>query len=218
MIFSAYGGGFGDCWATASFLLKKSEETNEPVSVWNIDPRIAEIAEHFDTTGSLEYIDTVATVLFCSPSQESNFEREYGYLPNTRLRWKLCFSLHYLRTKIKWRHSDSRRIVYQLTPRHPGPTSCRPGEIEQFVAKARLLEFEVVEMGQHMSLTENIVAAAGAAMFVGVDSGMSHLCHSVGTPIHLVRNGISEKHLTTTHAGNAFIPHTDIPSFLASFS
>ena len=65
---------------------------------------------------------------------------------------------------------------------------------------------ETTTLGKHLSERECVYIAADNALFVGVDSGMSHLCHSVGVPISfwsmayplppsiLVRPDVSRRH------------------------
>jgi FkbM family methyltransferase len=45
------------------------------------------------------------------------------------------------------------------------------------------LGLEVVELDKRLSVDECVEHASRAALFVGIDSGMSHLCHSVGVPV-----------------------------------
>jgi len=60
--------------------------------------------------------------------------------------------------------------------------------------------YSLVRLGKPLTVKECVEIAANSAFFVGVDSGMSHLCHSVGVPIFLMEYRLP---VHTTHGGKA---------------
>ena len=213
-IFTTFNGGFGDCWAVANYLLRLSERGNKPTLVWELDERIRTIIPVLRSTGSILQSTKLADHLIFSSDQESRFRAKYGFFPEHILGWKVCFAERYLETTKVWVPNRSGRICYQLVPRHYGPTTCAEGHIHLFCETATSLGYELIALGAHFTLEQNIRLASECELFVGVDSGISHLCHSVGVPVHLIRNGITDQHLSTTHRGNLFFRYSDIPEFL----
>jgi hypothetical protein len=88
-------------------------------------------------------------------------------------------------TKKKWKSGPWNRICYQFDgasaarKKNP-PTECLP----------RLVDFvegvEFVRLGKHMSLEENVRIMSESDCFLGIDSGFSHVSHSVGVPRFLI--------------------------------
>ncbi|NIJ52328.1 glycosyltransferase family 9 protein [Dyadobacter arcticus] len=216
-VFTTFGGGFGDCWATASFFA--TEGKTKEVFLETVDPRILKIIAQFDTSiPQIIYTRQPADVAIMSPSDSTYFFSQRGYQPKFIVPWRTMFARPYLPTRVTWRQQQCRkRIVYHLSPSTFGPTSCQPGEAELLVEKLTYLKFEAIRLGDHMSLEENIKIAASSDFFIGIDSGVSHLCHSVGIPIVLIRNRLTSNYLKVTHAKKAYVEVESIPCFLNNF-
>ena len=93
----------------------------------------------------------------------------------------------YVPTKVRWAQHETGVISYQLetsTSHRPG-RFCNPWLIEDL--SDRLPGYEFIEVGkQHQStLSEIIQILSRSTLFVGIDSGMSHVAHSVGVPVFL---------------------------------
>ena len=202
-VFSTFGGGFGDCWAAASFLASRSPTSNHFVTA--LDPRICDILPHLEGTMALVTTELPATTVIMSPTETAHFFAKFGYLPREIVPWRTVFALPYIRTRMRWANTLSRRIAVQLQPSRAGPTSCEQSDIEAFFRGLHDHGFECIELGLPHSVGQNIANAASSACFVGIDSGMSHLCHSVGVPSILVRNRLPRGYLQVTHAGKRFI-------------
>ena len=220
-VFTTFRGGFGDCWGAANYFLKLSEWTKRPTLVCQLDGRIRSIIGVLDTTGSIQEVNRPADILICGywlRSRIDEFEARYGYLPDRALLgWTVVYADRYLKTKQVWRPTNNRVVVYQLVPRKQGPTTCGVGHIQLFLERMQGLGFETVPLGDHLTIEECVSLAAKSRYFVGVDSGMSHLCHSVRTPVHLIRNGHPRNYVRlVSHKGNPCSDYADIPEFLAS--
>ncbi len=59
-----------------------------------------------------------------------------------------------------------------------------------------------IPVGKHMTVAECVEAMANSAFFIGCDSGMSHLAHSVGLPLFLLEYGLP---VVTCHRGKSYI-------------
>lgn len=67
-------------------------------------------------------------------------------------------------------------------------------------------------LGKQRSIAECVDLLARCAFFVGSDSGMSHLSHSVGTPTFILRDG--DWQVITTHRNKRYIGCRDAEDFL----
>ena len=105
-----------------------------------------------------------------------------------------------------WRRWDRRAphptIVYQFDGRGTPMLTNPSTEDEQVLL--RWLEqsgFMPVRLGKHMTVDECCRQASEAVAFIGVDSGMSHLCHSVGVPVFLLQMKLP---VVTCHRGKQY--------------
>jgi len=99
-----------------------------------------------------------------------------GHLPNV-----------YVPTRIKWCGGVKRnRICYQFD----GRSSCRrknPPEKDLFKLVDFIYGVDFVRLGGHLSLEKCVKIMASSDCFLGVDSGMSHIAHSVGVPTFIIK-------------------------------
>lgn len=93
-----------------------------------------------------------------------------------------CFKHPYRPTKRRW--AGGNLIVHQLS-NNQQPEQCircllphRRDVIMDWISRR-----ENARLGLPLSMGESIRLASRAALFVGIDSGMSHVCHSVGVPV-----------------------------------
>lgn len=47
-------------------------------------------------------------------------------------------------------------------------------------------DYKLVRMGAIKNNRKDIQIASKSNLFIGIDSGMSHICHSTGTPIFML--------------------------------
>jgi Glycosyltransferase family 9 (heptosyltransferase) len=214
MVVSMYDGGFGGVWAATSLMLQLSAQADRPVYYAGDDLRPLAIAPFLHSPGTIQASCAEPDVLFIHPSHHDAYARLKGFLPVRLLRWRVAFARLYCRTTATWHGAGSRRIAYQFVPGKEGAKSCKPGQIEQFEPAVRALGYTPVRLGAHLGIAGSIKHAAAAELFVGVDSGMSHLCHSVGTPVHLLRNDHPADTIAIMHRGNRYRLHEDMCAFL----
>lgn len=209
-----YDGGFGGVWAATSLMLQLSEQAEKPVYYAGDDLRPLAMVPFMQSSGTIQASCARPNLLFIHPSHHATYAGLKGFMPAHLLRWRVAFARPYRQTTTRWHGAGSRRIAYQFVPGKEGAKSCKPGQIEQFEPQVRALGYTPVALGAHLGIAGSIKHAAGAELFVGVDSGMSHLCHSVGVPVHLLRNDQAAATIDTMHRGNAYRLHEDMRSFL----
>jgi hypothetical protein len=211
-VISTYGGGFGDCWAAASFLAAQARTRRVLVS--KIDPRVMEIIQFLELSGSIEEVDALADTVIMSPEYEEVFHAREGYRPKQIVPWRTLFALKYVETRVKWKPRSS-NVVYQLmSSQHR--TSCDPTAINAFRECVDSLNRTATPIGLPMSLASIILETSRSSLFVGIDSGMAHLCHSIGIPMVLIRNQLPIGYLQVTHAGKKFREYPNMAAVLMS--
>ena len=95
----------------------------------------------------------------------------------------------YYPTKIRWspKHYNRNRIVYNF-----GGTWKTKLKIPREKDLGRLMKslsrFNPVELGPSLSLSDCVRQIANCDLFLSICNGMSHMCHSVGTPIFLLEH------------------------------
>lgn len=127
----------------------------------------------------------------------------------------------YVPTRVRWRGGAARVVAYQLVTH----TSHRPerllseAEVARFRAWCEAHGWRAIDLARPPSptagapsLAECIAWLAESACFVGIDSGMSHVAHSVGVPTWL--HAWSE--LALAHRGKAYTPFHGIDELCAA--
>lgn len=108
------------------------------------------------------------------------------------LNW--CFPALMVDRDLRWDLSKIEKyICYQFdglsADTHKNPTPELEREIlEHFESRG----YQTIRMGKHLSLAYIAAVMSQCTLFVGCDSGMSHIAHSVGCPVFMY-----EKHLPT---------------------
>lgn len=165
---------FGDWWCATNWFLRESEKTKQPTTV--IYHRgVLEISKELHSNGSINFTE-----------QPGNKEPKYGeyevdYYP-TKIRWKPTIKPHY-------------RICYQLDGRsYENQKNPPPGDIEKLTTF--IPDYKFTYIGLPYSVHDCINIAAQSDLFIGICSGMSHLVHSVGTPMFLIeyKYGLDRAH------------------------
>lgn len=96
------------------------------------------------------------------------------------------FKLPYYSTKIKWKQKYYGRIVYQLETGSSLFDQKKITDVNIFLDKIKdRFNCDFIKLGKHFSIQECIENASTSDLFIGICSGMSHLCHSVGVPVFL---------------------------------
>ncbi len=105
-------------------------------------------------------------------------------------------------TRWDWRAQHS-YAVYQFDG-VSSPEKNPSVQDQELILKALFQKYNLrsYSLGAHKSVAENVRLLADAALFVGCDSGMSHLAHSVGTPLFLLEYGLP---VVTCHRNKEYI-------------
>lgn len=167
----------GDCWAFMNMICDKSIRNKAPVlcskfiankmhgihSSRLVEGKLVEILSALDAgEAKIDFIYAGATVF---TPDSVNFQ--HPYRP----------------TKIKWEGGKS--IVHQLVNSEKDISNnkrCIPQDQNDAIIKW-ISQRENAALGLPMSIEECIRTASKAALFIGMDSGMSHICHSLGIPV-----------------------------------
>lgn len=107
------------------------------------------------------------------------------------------FPYPYVPTKRRWTGKGSGRACCQLVNHQPPNNAKALARAHREEVEAWLeAEFnEVVRLWKDRTIAECVEAAAGSELFIGMDSGMSHLCHSVGVPVLIKEwDGLNRHH------------------------
>lgn len=219
IVFATLGGGFGDCWGAASTLLRLSEQSGHETLLYNPDARIIAIISHLESWGAVQAVDRFPDILIHSSPNPNLLAQAFpDRRPATIVPWGYVFRRRFLPVRGSlWQPNDSRHVVVQLTPRRTnGPKAFPPGDADKLIAGLLARGYSVSELGLPLSISECISRAAASAFFVGVCSGMSHLCHSVGTPVNLILNSQKIGQLRECHQGNKYIVFSNSDEFLGS--
>jgi hypothetical protein len=178
----------GDHWASVNLALTRSFVSKQVVLLHDMHPRLREILpllngperSHVELTKApfTEELDGFAT--WATP-----------FWP-TKTTWQPGSRRHQIAI-----HFDGHSSA---DDKNPPPADL--DRIWQFLTDQMQAGYMITELGGHQSLAEMVEAAAGSDLFIGVDSGPSHVCHSVGVPMFLVEYKLP---IITTHRRKHFV-------------
>jgi len=180
---------FGDLWASTSYFLGMSVRRRHPlyVSVGNLPEEkkqlLRDMVDLMDSPGCLVFTDAPPT-----HELEGAHMWHAPYAPLRRL----------------WHpHERHHCFTYQFDGVcQPANTNPPPEEAAEILRVAEKVSgLPGVVLGAKHGVKVSAAIAATSAFFVGVDSGMAHLIHSVGTPCFLLRYRYP---LDVCHRGKAF--------------
>jgi hypothetical protein len=192
-----YWNGFGDLWALTSYCCLLSQRAGQPVylSTWSTKSMLNREKEIKDILRSLDDRYTQHVVV---TSERFTLSARFSVRDHHDL---------YVPTKVRWTRNDRRLISYQLetSTRHRPDRFCEPGLIEDL--SDQLPDYEFIELGktQQRTLHEIIAILSQSEFFVGIDSGMSHVAHSVGVPVFLK----AYAELPLCHPNKAYVAFRD---------
>jgi hypothetical protein len=101
----------------------------------------------------------------------------------------------YLGCRYRWQRGPYKRICYQLDGISIAERKNPPNKDIK-----RLINFidgyEFIPLGRPLSITKSAKILSKSDLFFGICSGMSHVCHSIGTPCFLIqyKNSIKRWH------------------------
>lgn len=191
------GGAFGDSFGWISFVCRLSEASGKKIKVTRMYSKAINLGkELLNTTGTFENIKT--DTFFCLPGGTKGGYRE-------------VYSTLFLPTKVQWKFNQSKVVAVQFG--HSGQADRRiqdPKDEEKIIKALEDKGYTVKQIGGHLSNIECMELAASCQFFVGTCSGMSHLCHSVGTPVHMLTNNRSLERVSAGHVKNVRSPYPTI--------
>jgi ADP-heptose:LPS heptosyltransferase len=96
----------------------------------------------------------------------------------------------YQKTKVQWKFGPYKRICYQLDGARYRATQKTPPDVDRILNSIgyRNIKIEKIKIGKPLSLSEIVQIVSKSDLFVGLDSGMSHLCYSTNIPMFLVEH------------------------------
>ena len=192
-IYRPWHSNLGDQWATINLLLAKTTQQDEPVLLHS-PPKLRAIHQAILRALQIPFPRHAHGGFWFTPDPGTTDLEGYDvwaapYYPTRNLRWNA-----------RQAHTT---ICYQFDgisiPELKNPP---PGELALLLDWIHRSGFEAVRLGLPMTIDEDIQALANAVAFVGVDSGMSHIAHSAGTPCFLLEY---QSPVVTTHRGKAYI-------------
>lgn len=194
-IYRPWHSNLGDQFATIQLLLHKTTMQDGPVWLST-------------ENGSLRPVHRALLRLIQTPWPRSIFGGlQLTDTPgNTDLEGYDVWATPYYPTRMpyQWnKRSEHKTICYQFdgasTPELKNPP---PAELALLLDWIHWSGFEGVRLGLPMTIEQDLEALTNAVAFIGVDSGMSHLAHSVGTPTFILQFQLPA---VTCHRGKAYI-------------
>ena len=187
--------GFGDAFGWASFVCRLSEASGRTIKLGRIPPKSKNVIDNLlATSGKYQIVKTDKVVSVRGKLKPHQFREIYS--------WK------FLPTKIaSWLPNNNRRVAYQFG--HGGATDRHvqdPKDEKRIIETIQAKGYEPVELGGSYGDIECVKRAASCEFFVGTCSGMSHLCHSVGIPTHILTNLRSLERVSAGHVKNTRSP------------
>lgn len=171
--------GFGDVWALTSCLLKISEHIKKPVRFFSVSKYLNDLIKLISlfliSRGKIQFVYQYPQVVFdyCEP-----------FLYNLK------------RTCNKWRYNKSKIVAYQFDGRHLSYEKNLPPKRLTFLLESLIkLGYTPVNIGEKKPISFIVNTLAKCEFFIGCPSGMSVVCSSVGTPIHLITRQIPSDYL-----------------------
>ena len=160
----------GDVWAFASYVMRKNAvaTVSRHSAAGDMKQKIKECMPLFDTSNKICIVDNK---------------------PNIRLGYYTIWQNSYLKTKKLWSQNSSKTVCYQFDGISWSETkNISHNDSQSIIDFLKNIGYNVIRLGSHMSIKECVDILAKSEIFVGVDSGMSHIGHSVGTPVCIVSN------------------------------
>jgi hypothetical protein len=116
--------------------------------------------------------------------------------------YPLKFAYPYLTVKTPWCVNHSRRVALQLSTggdhRKNTPLADQIGLKDALERRFYIID----EPGKPSDITQIAKMLAEAEFFIGIESGITHVAHSVGVPTMLLQNGTPHADFYDYHFGN----------------
>ena len=186
VVYNPWNEGLGDRWATFNLLMALARQRNSPVLLHSTGHRARLNAEIIDSLAEPGWI--VATD---RPATHHLSGYDVWAAPSAP-------------TRHRWHPSAPHGLVCCHFDGISSATDKNPNAHEHAILMCALRAsgFEVAILNRHQPIAEVIAIMCASAFFVGVDSGFSHIAHSVGLPTFLLE---FELPIITCHRGKSFI-------------
>lgn len=159
---------FGDAWAVVSKAARIGQAHHADIIIKTKPSRI-------------KLVRRIIELVLCPVNiTAESFDKNNGYQLHD------IYNCDYLCTKTQWKPGLYNQICYQFDGRWKGGLKNPPPGDEEKIIKLIMPQVKKIRLGLPMELNQIIETAARSDLFVGIDSGMAHLCHSVGTPMFLI--------------------------------
>jgi len=187
IVFGSYNHCFGDSWAILHNAIRTSLETGEPVFVSEYVYGGAHLVPGVPTRG--EFIGNMLREQLSEINQPKGSAVHIADEVVTELR-KITVEEYphpYYPTKHVWKPKRHRRLCVQFDNNQVPETCARSFKYHDRLALLDWLKDKpYVVLGKPLSVSQCAEIAATSDLFIGMDSGMSHLAHSVGVPTLLL--------------------------------
>ena len=182
-IFEVWASHLGDVWASVNWLLRFSMEKQEPIFVsrhvrdmggdWHdVGYMVQTIADLLESTGKLEIVS------------------DYG---ERKLQDAEIWRSFYLETKCKWRGKQSNLCGTQWEGvSNPKGQNVTEEEAKMICSALEDIGFKHMVLGRPMSIEQIVEYLSRCRFFIGIDSGISHIAHSItGLPVFIIKELLS---------------------------
>lgn len=190
------GGAFGDSLGWASFICRLSEASGKTIKLSRLPSTAINIKNNIlDTTGNYEVVKT----------------DKIFYLPGaTKGGYREVYSRLFLPAKTLWTRKQNKIVSVQFGKRGLSDRRLQdPADETKIIKALEAKGYTVKQLGGELGDVGCMNQAAESEFFVGTCSGMSHLCHSVGTPVHMLTNNRSLERVSAGHVKNT---RSDFPT------
>jgi len=188
-----WGSHLGDVWAFINYCLINEISSISSIAAdgVSISGKISEIRPLIESDFTLDVTDEITT----------DFVDQ----------WE-AWNTKYLPTKIQ-HVGTSNKFTHQLVGgRLFNDQKCVSQEwLDTFESCTTDFNVESVPVGGHLTLEQCISEMAASKFFIGIDSGMSHLAHSVGVPVILVQSSFD---FSKFHSGNEFTSISEVSELI----
>jgi hypothetical protein len=116
-----------------------------------------------------------------------------------------------------WKENNSKRIFIQLDGAHSNANNknCSNDDILRFYHCFR--EYEIIDVNKINDINKCVELMSKSRLFIGIESGWSHIAHSSGIPCIILKNNQVNKKFVNYHIGNNFTLYKNINDLILNF-
>lgn len=176
MIWTACGIGLGDVWASLSYIF--------PSGIISKYARQMKDGQYLP-----EYIDISDKICECLSIIDQHSIVLSDNYPDSILPQIPCFRSSYPNTIRRWQPTNSKTICYQFDAvSAAGLKQPTEREKREFFTACVELGISTIDIGHHRPLRDSLDDICDSKAFVGIDSGLTHVCLSTGIPVYMCLN------------------------------